>query len=123
MKNSKFKQVVLDILFLKSKKVTLLLGTFVPFFVCHIYAYASIVFGINHSKKEYSKDVWASYLGYFMLAVICMLFVYVVAFSGVNGASLPAPIKIFFISISVLLLFGLNLAVSYSYYKFSLKED
>ena len=61
-----FKRLILNILTLKSKTVTILLGTFVPFFVCHIMAYY-FSFDFHYSKRIQS-DFYALFIALFIFA-------------------------------------------------------
>ena len=51
-----FKRVISDILTLKSKTVTILLGTFVPFFLCHIIGYVNSYGKLWMVEKKHLED-------------------------------------------------------------------
>jgi hypothetical protein len=70
METSNFKQKFLDILLIKSKKVTLLLGTFVPFFFCHVFALAVSI----DKFKENSSSGAIRYIKAFILPSFLFLF-------------------------------------------------
>lgn len=86
MKNFNFKQVISNILTLKSKTVTLLLGTFVPFFVCYILWYVprKFVFLISNAHPDPYKYVLKMKRYFFLLSILFTLFLIVMYASEVR---------------------------------------
>lgn len=68
MKNFNFKQILSDVLTLKSKTITILLGTIVPLFICHITAYIIV--------EPLSRKNVRAYLLYFVLTMLLCIIVY-----------------------------------------------
>jgi len=89
MKTLDFKQLILDALSLKSKKVTILLGTFFPFFVCHVGAYACLIGDLQSKKSIFLKIVdWLfGYFFLFLLLFIGELTIYLLFFTESNLTS------------------------------------
>jgi hypothetical protein len=73
-----FKQVISNIFTLKSKTVTILLGTFVPFFVCHIMAY---YFSFDfHYSKRIQGDFYAFFITVFVIIFLLSYILLIASF-------------------------------------------
>jgi hypothetical protein len=127
MKNliSRTKQVISDILTLKSKTLTYLLGTFVPFFICHIIGYLTSTEDEIREKGEKASNDYSLLIkkpGYriafklssvidgtvcFMLIIISILVRCAYDFSYFT----------ILIPILLLIFFGTNFLLTKKYYK------
>jgi hypothetical protein len=107
MKILKFKQIISDILSLKSKTLTILLGTIVPFFACHILASAG-------------KKVRGRYLPYFIMFFVLTSIAYafliaLIMAMGINLQSLSV-LDISFLVIISGLYCGFNYLITILFY-------
>jgi hypothetical protein len=94
-----FRENVSEIFSLKSKKKTLLFGTFVPFFFCHVYAYSC-------TTEERLDCNWFWVIGYSLLfilslfgeiAMYCLFFV-----ENVINEPITFGLRLFILSIACL---------------------
>jgi hypothetical protein len=119
MKNliSKFEHS--DIFYLKPKKLTILLGTFVPFFACHVMAYSS---SFKRDTQSGSKgEVDKATYSFFMLVSIVLFFVgYSLIIStlwvALSAKGALVSMKIFSILVSLMGYLAMNLLCTLLYY-------
>lgn len=118
MKTLKLESLGDKIFFLKSKRLTLLLGTFVPFFVCHIYALTILTLGRKEENEEFLHEKEGlKYSLFLLLGVLVIGLIYLASFSGLNNEKSLLLSKIILVSLLIILICVINLGLTYFYYK------
>ena len=99
---------------LKSKRVTLLLGTFLPLFMAHIYAYACNVDLILNAKTKLEK--FGAYLGYSFILLIGLMCS--IAYLGMVFIPCPENANPLYFRLTIIIIcYGAMFLTSYLYYR------
>jgi predicted Na+-dependent transporter len=111
MKSSKLKQLISDILSLKYKRLTILLGTIVPFFACHIMASAG-----NKVRGRYTPYL---IIALFLTSIAYIFLIALIIAVGINWQSLSV-LDISVLVIILVIYCGFNYLISTLFYTITL---
>jgi hypothetical protein len=118
MKNFNFKQGISNIFTLKSKTVTLLLGTFVPFFVCYILWYVpkKFVFRIPNEQPDPYKHVLKMKRYFLLLSTLFTIFLIIIYASEIRYVWSINYFKFLAINFYLAVDFGVNFILTQIFY-------